>query len=121
MFPGAQGVQGGADFMYAFSDSPATKAMLAYITGPVGVANWAAAGFALDPNKNAAGKYLDPQLSKMADILATAKGFTPDIGDTIPAPFGTAEWTAIINVVQGKDIQTELNTVEQVQMQALGK
>jgi hypothetical protein len=57
----------------------------------------------------------------MAEILASASGFTPDIGDTIPAPFGTAEWTAIINVVQGQDIQTQLNTVEQAQMQALGK
>ena len=120
-FPGAQGVQGGADFMYAFSSSNAAKALLGYITGPVGAANWAAAGFALDPNKNASGKYADPQLAKMADILANTKGFTPDIGDTIPAPFGTAEWAAIIAAVQGKDIQTELDTVEAAQMQALGK
>ncbi len=120
-FPGAQGVQGGADFMYAFSTSTAAKALLAYITGPVGAANWAKAGFALDPNKNASGQYADPQLAKMADILANTNGFTPDIGDTIPAPFGTTEWAAIIAAVQGKDIQTELNTVEAAQMQALGK
>jgi alpha-glucoside transport system substrate-binding protein len=120
-FPGAQGMQGGADYMFAFSTSAAAKALLAYITGPVGAANWAAAGFSIDPNKLATGKYIDPQIAKMAEILASAKGFTPDIGDTIPAPFGTAEWTAIVNTVQGKDIQTELNTVAAAQKQALGK
>jgi alpha-glucoside transport system substrate-binding protein len=121
MFPGAKGVQGGADNMFAFSTSAATKAMISYITGPIGAANWAKANFSIDPNVLANGKYTDPQTAKSAEILASASGFTPDIGDTIPAPFGTAEWTAIINVVQGKDIQSELNTVEQAQMQALGK
>lgn len=120
-FPGAQGVQGGADYMYAFSSSPAVKAMFAYITGPVGAANWAATGFALDPNKNADGKYIDPQLSDMAKILSTSNGFTPDMGDTIGGTFQTAEWTAIINAVQGQDIQTQLNTVEAAQMSSLGK
>lgn len=120
-FPGAQGVQGGADFMYAFSTSAAAKALLSYITGPVGVANWAATGFALDPNKLAAGKYLDPQLADMAKILSTANGFTPDIGDTIGGIFEIAEWTAIINAVQGKDIPTELNIVKDAQMSSLGK
>ena len=120
-FPGAQGVQGGADYMFAFSSSPAVKALLAYITGPVGAANWAATGFALDPNKNADGKYIDPQLSDMAKILSTSKGFTPDMGDTIAGTFSAAEWKAIIDVVQGKDIATELATVAAAQKSSLGK
>jgi alpha-glucoside transport system substrate-binding protein len=120
-FPGAQGLQGGADYMYAFSTSAAAKALLSYITGPVGAANWAAAGFSLDPNKQAEGKYIDPQLQDMAKILSSTKGFTPDIGDTIGGTFGSAEWTGIVNAVQGKDLQTELNTVEQAQMSSLGK
>ncbi len=120
-FPGAQGVQGGADYMYAFSTSAAAKAMLAYITGPVGAANWAAAGFSLDPNKQASGKYLDPQLADMAKILENTNGFTPDIGDTIGGTFQTAEWTAIVNAVQGQDIQTQLNNVAAAQKATLGK
>jgi alpha-glucoside transport system substrate-binding protein len=120
-FPGAQGVQGGADNMFAFSTSNAAKALLGYITGPVGAANWAATGFALDPNSQAQGHYIDPQLTDMSEILASTNGFTPDMGDTIGGTFGTAEWTAIINAVQGKDIQTELDTVEQAQMSSLGK
>jgi alpha-glucoside transport system substrate-binding protein len=120
-FPGAQGVQGGADFMYAFSTSAAVKAMLSYITGPVGAANWAAAGFSIDPNKLADGKYIDPQIADMAKILGSVNGFTPSIGDTIPAPFGTSAWTAIVAAVQGGNIQTELNNLAAVQKQALGK
>jgi alpha-glucoside transport system substrate-binding protein len=120
-FPGAKGVQGGADYMYAFSTSAAAKAMLSYITGPVGAANWAATGFSLDPNKQASGHYLDPQLSDMAAILENTNGFTPDIGDTIGGTFGTAEWTAIVNSVQGQDIQTQLNNAEAAQMSSLGK
>jgi alpha-glucoside transport system substrate-binding protein len=120
-FPGAQGVQGGADYMYAFSTSAAAKAMLSYITGPVGAANWAATGFSLDPNKQASGHYIDPQLADMAKILENTNGFTPDIGDTIGGTFQTAEWTAIVNSVQGQDIQTQLNNVEAAQMASLNK
>ncbi|MFZ2097077.1 MAG: hypothetical protein WAV05_10605, partial [Anaerolineales bacterium] len=99
----------------------ATQALLSYLTGPIGAVNWAKAGFGIDPNMYANGKYTDPQTTKSAEILAGASGFTPDMGDTIPAPFGTAEWAAIVAVVQGADIQTELNTAEQAQMQGLGK
>ncbi len=120
-FPGAQGVQGGYDLMYAFKNNADVKAMLAYITGPVGSANWAATGFSIDPNAQAQGKFLDPVINDMAKVLATAKGFAPDIGDTIGGTFQQAEWTAIVNSVQGQDIQTQLNTAEAAQMSSLGK
>ncbi|MEJ5241254.1 MAG: ABC transporter substrate-binding protein [Anaerolineales bacterium] len=120
-FPGAKGMQGGADFMMVFGTSNATKAMVAYLTGADGAATWAQVGFDLSPNKLAAGKYTDPQLAKKAEILANAAGFTPDIGDTIPAPFGEAEWKAIIEVLQGGDIQAALDKVAQAQAEALKK
>ncbi len=120
-FPGAQGVQGGYDLMYAFTNNADVKAFLAYLTGPVGSANWAATGFSIDPNKQAQGKFLDPVITDMAKVLANAQGFAPDIGDTIGGTFQQAEWTAIVNTVQGKDIQTELNTAEAAQMSSLGK
>ncbi len=120
-FPGAQGMQGGADFLMAFSDSPAAKAMVAYLTSAYGAQVWAETGFDLSPNANAVGHYTDPQLAKKAEALASASGFTPDIGDTIPAPFGEAEWKAIIDVVQGADIQSALDAVAAAQAQALGQ
>ncbi len=120
-FPGAKGMQGGADFLMAFSDSPAAKAMVAYLTGEAGAIQWAETGFDLSPNKLAAGHYADVQLAKKGDALANASGFTPDIGDTIGAPFNEAEWKALIATVQGGDIPTELAQAAISQKKALAK
>ena len=60
-------------------------------------------------------------MAKKAEILANATGFTPDLGDTIPAPFGEAEWKAIVDAVQGADIKTALATVAAAQREALGQ
>lgn len=120
-FPGAQGLQGGADFLMAFGDSPAATAMVKYLTSEAGGAAWAEAGFDLSPNKAALGHYPDEQLAKKAEILASATGFTPDLGDTIPAPFGEAEWKAIVDAVQGADIPTVLAAAASAQSEALGR
>jgi alpha-glucoside transport system substrate-binding protein len=50
--------------------------------------------------------------------LANTQGFTPDIGDTIPGGFGKAEWTAIVNFVNGKDLAAELAAAAKVQAEA---
>lgn len=120
-FPGAQGMQGGADYMMAFSDTPAVRALMAYLTGPYGAEAWAAAGFDLSPNMLALGNYADVQLTKKAEALANAAGFTPDLGDTIPAPFGEAEWQALIAVLQGSNVQTALAQAAAAQAEALGQ
>lgn len=120
-FPGAKGMQGGADFMMAFGQSAAAKALIGYLTGQAGAEEWATVGFDLSPNKLANGKYTDAQLTKKAEALANAAGFTPDLGDTIPAPFGESEWKALIATVQGKDVATELATVAAAQKEALSK
>jgi alpha-glucoside transport system substrate-binding protein len=118
--PGAKGIQGGADLMLAFSDKPAVKALVTYLASPLGAANWAKAGFDETPHKGGVGHYTDPQLIKKAEILANAQGFTYDIGDTIPGGFGKAEWTAIVNFVNGKDLDAELAAAAKVQAEALG-
>jgi len=117
--PGAKGLQGGADLMLAFSDKPAVKAFVTYLASPAGAASWAKAGFGVSPNKAAVGKYTDPQLVKYSDALANASGFTYDIGDTIPGGFGKAEWTALVNFVNGKDLDAELAAAAKVQAEAL--
>lgn len=118
-FPGAKGMQGGADYMMAFSDSPAAKALVGYLTGAAGAETWASVGFDLSPNKLADGKYTDAQLTKKAAALSAAAGFTPDLGDTIPAPFGEAEWKAIIAVVQGTPAAEALAPAAAAQAEAL--
>lgn len=117
--PGAQGLQGGADLMMSFSDKPAVQALVTYLASPAGAVAWAKAGFDETPNKAAVGHYDDPALSKKAEMLSNTSGFTYDLGDTIPGGFGKAEWTAIINVINGKDILTELKAVAKAQAEAL--
>jgi len=119
--PGAQGLQGGADWMMAFKDTPAVRALVTYLTSTTGGANWAKAGFDLSPNKGAAGNYQDPALIKKGEALANTKGFTPDIGDTIPGGFGKAEWTAIVDYVNGKDLDAALAAAAKVQKEATTK
>ena len=119
--PDAKGLQGGSDWMMSFSDSPAVKALVAYLSSTTGGANWAKAGFDLSPNKGAAGNYTDPFEQKKGAVLASAQGFTPDIGDTIPGGFGKAEWTAIVNFINSKDLDTELATAAKVQAEATKK
>ncbi len=119
--PGAQGLQGGSDWMMSFSDSAAVKALVAYLSSATGGEKWAEVGFALTPNSAGSNAYTDPQLKKSAALLANAKDFVPDIGDTIPGGFGTAEWKAIVDYVNGADLDTELANVAAVQAQVLGK
>jgi alpha-glucoside transport system substrate-binding protein len=108
-FPGAKGMQGGADYMVAFSDSAATKALVSYMTSEAGAQNWAMATFGVSPNSAALGHYTDAALTKYSEALDSAAGFTPDIGDALGAPFNAAEWTALVDIVSGaSDIPTAL-------------
>jgi alpha-glucoside transport system substrate-binding protein len=121
VIPGAQGLQGGSDWMMAFSDKPAVKALVSYLASPEGGAAWAAAGFDLSPNKAAAGNYTDVALIKKADAFYSAEGFTPDIGDSIPGGFGSAEFTAVSDFVNGGDLDAILTEVAAVQAEALAE
>jgi alpha-glucoside transport system substrate-binding protein len=118
--PGAQGLQGGADWMMAFSDKPAVQALVTYLSSEIGGQNWAKVGFGVTPNKAGTGFYTQPDLLKFGEMLANTKGFTPDIGDTIGGAFSSAEWTAIINTVNGQDLMTNLDNVAAAQKTVLG-
>ncbi len=121
VIPGAQVLQGGADWLMAFSDKPAVKALVGYLSSPEGGANWAKATFGLSPNKGASGNYTDPALQKLDQALSSTKGFTPDMGDTIPGGFGSAEWKAIVDYVNGGDLDKDLSDVAAAQADALKK
>jgi alpha-glucoside transport system substrate-binding protein len=117
--PGAKGLQGGSDWMMSFSDKPAVKALVAYLSGAKGGAMWAEVGFDLTPNLAGASAYVDPSLLKKGQILANATGFTPDIGDSIPGGFGSAEFTGISDYVNGGDLDSILSKLAEVQAEAL--
>ncbi len=118
-FPGVKGLQGGADFLYVFSNKPAAQALIAYLTSVDGGKNLAAANWGLSPVNGSSGSYTDAQLSKLGGILANAGGFTFDIGDALGAPFNATEWKAIVNVVQGQDIKTNLDAAAADQTKSL--
>ena len=120
-FPGAQGLQGGADWLMVFNNTPAVQALLAYLSSDAGGEAWATEGFALTPNNAGLGHYTDDALTKNSEILAGASGFTPDLGDTIQPGFGSAEWAAIVAVLGGEDIATALAAAAAVQADALGQ
>lgn len=118
--PGIQGLQGGVEPMMAFSDKPAVKALVAYLSSAQGGANWAKATFGLSPNKGASGNYTDPALQKLGDAIATTQGFTTDIGDTIPS-FGSAEFTGISEFVNGGDLDEILSGLAAAQADGLNR
>ena len=117
--PGAKGLQGGSDWMMAFSDKPAVKALVAYLSSNKGGEAWAQAGFDVTPNIAGTNAYTDPALLKKGAILKNATGFTPDIGDTIPGGFGSAEWKAIVDYLNGGDLDAALQAAADVQAEAL--
>ena len=119
--PGAQGLQGGSDWMMSFSDSEAVKALVAYLSSNLGGETWAQVGFDLTPNLAGATAYTDPALLKKAEILSSATGFTPDIGDSIPGGFGSAEFAGITEYVNGGNLDSILDGLAQVQADALAQ
>ncbi len=119
--PGAKGLQAGYDWMLAFNDTPAVRALVAYLSSKEGGANWAKAGFDLTPNKGGQGQYSDPGLKKKADFLAKAGTIVPSIGDMIPGGMDLAVWTAVVNYLNGQNLDNELANVAKAQAAAKGK
>ena len=117
--PGIQGLQGGIEPMMAFNDTPAVRALVAYLSSSEGGANWAAATFGLSPNSGATGNYTDPALAKLGDAIAATTGFTPDLGDTIPGGFGSAEFQGVTEYVNGGDLSAILSNIAAVQAEGL--
>ena len=118
--PGIQGLQGSVEPMMAFNDTPAVKALVAYLSSATGGANWAKATFGLSPNNGAAGNYADPSLQKLGEAVASTKGFTFDVGDSIPS-FGSAEFKGITDFVNGGDLDGILSTLATAQAEGLKK
>lgn len=119
VMPGIQGLQGAIEPMMVFNDTPAVQALVTYLSSAQGGANWAAATFGLSPNMGATGNYTDPALQKLGDAIAETQGFTPDIGDTIPGGFGSAEFQGVSEYVNGGDLTAILDNIANVQAEGL--
>jgi alpha-glucoside transport system substrate-binding protein len=67
----------------------------------------------------ATGNYSDSALQKLGDAIAATQGFTPDLGDTIPGGFGSAEFQGVTEYVNGGDLNAILSNTASVQAEAL--
>ena len=99
-FPGADGVQIGADFMVVFNSSPAVQAVVAYLTSAEGGKHWAQLGFGFTPNLGASPADYPETQTKLAELLASGAG-SPDLGDAIQPTFGQAEFDLMAALVGG--------------------
>ena len=117
VMPGIQGLQGAIEPMMVFNDTPAVQALVTYLSSAQGGANWAAATFGLSPNMGATGNYTDPALQKLGDAMAETQGFVPDIGDTIPGGFGSAEFQGVSEYVNGGDLTAILDNLANIQVE----
>jgi alpha-glucoside transport system substrate-binding protein len=119
-FPGGGAVQGAAEWLTLVNPTPASVALMSYVTSAEGARNLADLGFGLSPNLQAAGAHKDPFLARLEAMLSQADGFTLDIGDTIGGEFASAEWQAIVDVLQGADIRSALQAASEAQARTLG-
>ncbi len=78
-------------------------------------------GFDNTPNSTGTNAYTDERLKKLAQILANASTFVPDLEEAFPSAFGTAERKAVVDWVNGGNLDADLANVAAVQAQALGK
>lgn len=115
--PGAQGLQGGSDWLMAFSDDPEVHALISYLSSDMGGQRWAEVGFDITPNQ-AGTEYADPGLQKRAEILANAEAFVSDIGDSITGGFGSAEFEGVTDYVSGGNLDAILDNLAEVQADA---
>jgi alpha-glucoside transport system substrate-binding protein len=121
VFPDSKGMQIGSDWMMAFHNTPAVKAVFAYLGSPRGAQEWAKVGFDISPNSAAAGAYTDPGLEKKAELLYASKAVVPSTGDAIPGGFGPDEWQGIVDYINGGDLNSILDKLASAQKSALGK
>ncbi|NIS80653.1 MAG: extracellular solute-binding protein [Anaerolineales bacterium] len=106
-------VQVGADAMAVFNDTPAVRALVAYLTSGRGGRAWAASGFDLSPNNKVTGlSYTDPISAAKAGVLLRAPAVSFDVGDLLPGGMVMDEFAAITEYVGGGDLDTILTTLQ---------
>jgi alpha-glucoside transport system substrate-binding protein len=108
------------DWLMAFSDSAAVKALVAYLSSDLGGQMWAQVGFDNAPNSAGTNAYTDQRLQKQAQVLANTEVFAPDMEEAIPGGFASAEMKAIVDYVNGADLNAVLDNVAAVQKEVLG-
>ncbi|NDJ76053.1 MAG: carbohydrate ABC transporter substrate-binding protein [Chloroflexi bacterium] len=115
-------MQVGGDFLAAFNDTDAVRALLAYLTSAAGANAWAAAGFDLTPNSAVdVSNYTDPISADKAAALLEAPDVSFDVGDLMPGGLGQVEFDSITAVVGGADAAETLGEMEAAVNEVIGE
>ena len=107
-------MQGGADVFVMFNDSPAAKALLAYMFSPLAGEELAESGWGLSPNnKVGADAYSDALSGKMAVAMNEAPAFSFDADDRMPGGINMDYFAGITEYIGGGDLDAILSRLEE--------
>ncbi|MBD1873531.1 carbohydrate ABC transporter substrate-binding protein [Nodosilinea sp. FACHB-131] len=97
-----------------FNDTPAVRALMAYLATPEPHAIWAGLGSYISPHRQVSlDAYPDDLTRRQAEILRNADVLRFDGADLMPGAIGTgAFWSGIVDYVDGQDLDTVLSDID---------
>ncbi|MBD2109517.1 ABC transporter substrate-binding protein [Nodosilinea sp. FACHB-13] len=97
-----------------FNDTPAVRALMAYLATPEPHTIWAGLGSYISPHQQVSlDAYPDDLTRKQAEILRNADVLRFDGADLMPGAIGTgAFWSGIVDYVDGQDLDTVLSDID---------
>jgi len=116
-------MQGGADVMALFNaDNPAAVALMNYMFGEEGGKELAASGWGLSPNNNiTADDYESALQGQAATLMNEAPAFSFDADDRFPGGLNVDYWQAVVEYLNGGDLDTILTRMEQRAKEVYGE
>ncbi len=97
-----------------FNDTPAVRALMAYLATPEPHAIWAGLGSYISPHRQVSLEaYPNDLTRKQAEILQKADVLRFDGSDLMPGAVGTgAFWSGMVDYVDGQDLTTALEDID---------
>ncbi|MBW4459466.1 MAG: ABC transporter substrate-binding protein [Nodosilinea sp. WJT8-NPBG4] len=97
-----------------FNDTPAVRALMAYLATPEPHTIWAGLGSYISPHQQVSlDAYPDDLTRKQAEILQNADVLRFDGADLMPGAIGTgAFWSGVVDYVDGQDLDTVLSDID---------
>jgi alpha-glucoside transport system substrate-binding protein len=97
-----------------FNDTPAVRALMAYLATPEPHAIWAGLGSYISPHRQVSlDAYPDDLTRQQAEILREADILRFDGADLMPGAVGTgAFWSGIVDYVDGQDLDQVLENID---------
>jgi alpha-glucoside transport system substrate-binding protein len=108
-------MQGGADVMVMFNgDNPAAVALMNYMFGEAGGKAMADSGWGLSPNnKVSAADYTNALQGQAAELMNNAPAFSFDADDRFPGGLNVDYWQGVVEYLNGGDLDTILQRLEE--------